>query len=181
MDNSITKLHVVDPIIEKDPSGLSPETKRLVTLGHRHYWPFQILGRAPMLQESVRMGDWLLVSAQDDSTKIPEHALTRIQAIFAAGIRPQGFVLVHEAPKFLKAPVETKAKPLLQSSMLSASGALSQSKTDFVSMIGIGLSTLASLFFPLLFMFFTTALVDPILVAVTGDGYWVEIDRWYTE
>jgi hypothetical protein len=23
--------------------------------------------------------------------------------------------------------------------------------------------------------------VDPILVAVTEDGYWVEIDRWWSE
>ena len=23
-------------------------------------------------------------------------------------------------------------------------------------------------------------LVDPVLIAVTEDGYWVEIDRWYS-
>ena len=39
--------------------------------------------------------------AQLDSTHIPARALERVQAIYAVGLRPQGFVVVHEAPPLL--------------------------------------------------------------------------------
>ncbi len=89
MNNSITKHNPSNSIFERQTSGLASETRQLISLGHRHNWPFQVLGKAPMLQEPVRLGDWLLVPAQDDSTKVPERAMAKIQAIFAAGIRPQ--------------------------------------------------------------------------------------------
>ena len=177
MDNSITKLHATYSIAEREPSGLSPETRKLVTLGQRHYWPFQVLGKAPMVQEPVRLGDWLLIPAQDDSSKIPERAMKRIQAIFAAGIRPQGFVLVHEAPKLLKAPVTPKEQPKAPPVTTSSP----HSTTDFASTLATGFAAMASMVFPMLFFVVAAALADPILVAVTEDGYWIEIDRWYTE
>jgi hypothetical protein len=177
MERSITKLHASYSIAKREPSGLSTETRQLVTLGRRHYWPFQLLGRAPMIQEPVRLGDWLLVPAQDDSSKIPERALARIQAIFAAGIRPQGFVLVHEAPKLLKAPVTPKEQPKTHTSTKTST----QTGSDLAKALGTGFAAAASMIFPMVFFVVAAALSDPILVAVTEDGYWIEIDRWYTE
>lgn len=177
MDNSNTNLYSSRSITEKELTNLSLETRQLVTLGRRHHWPFQVLGKAPMIKEQVRLGDWLLVPAQEDSAKIPDRALVRIQGIFAAGIRPQGFVLVHEAPKLLKAP----AKPKEQPNISSLPGFIAQSTPDFVSAFETGFTTLASMIFPMLFFVVAAAMADPILVAVTEDNYWIEIDRWYTE
>jgi hypothetical protein len=174
MNTSITK-----PSASNSIAGISPEASQLVTLGRRHRWPFQVLGQAPMLQETVRLGDWFLVPAQEDSSVIPVRSLERIQAIFAAGLRPQGFVLVHEAPKLLKAPVVEKEKPIAQPAVSTA--ALPQSTLDIATALGSGLAVLASMIFPMLFLVAAAALADPILVAVTEDGYWVEIDRWNTE
>jgi hypothetical protein len=177
MNTSITKLHASNSIVEREPYDLSPETRQLVTLGRRHHWPFQVLGKAPMVQEPVRLGEWLLVPAQDDSSKLPDRALVRIQAIFAAGLRPQGFVLVHEAPKLLKAPVTPKEQP----KVVPVTTASPQSTSDLASGLVTGFVALASMIFPMLFMVAAAVLADPILVAVTEDGYWIEIDRWYTE
>ncbi|MGA7193992.1 MAG: hypothetical protein WBW94_10195 [Anaerolineales bacterium] len=180
MNHSITKYPASNSVSESGLSGLPVETQQLVTLGRRHRWPFQVLGKAPMLQEPVRLGDWLLVPAQEDSSAIPARSLKRIQAIFGAGLRPQGFVLVHEAPKLLKAPAKTKEKPIAQPTM-STPAVLPDSTFDIAIALGSGIAVLASMIFPMLFLVAAAALADPILVAVTEDGYWIEIDRWVTE
>jgi hypothetical protein len=180
MNSSNTALTVSNPI-ERGLSDLSIETRQVVSLGRAHHWPFQVLGKAPMVEDPVRLGDWLLVPAQDDSTAIPDRAMERIQAIFAAGIRPQGFVLVHEAPRLLKAPVESKDRAQQQYAPSPEPAASSQSGPDMLSMLGTGLSALASMVFPMLLFVVAAAMADPILVAVTEDGFWVEIDRWWTE
>jgi len=77
-------------------------------------WDWPVLGQAPLPSEPVRVGKWLLVPAQDDSSTIPARTLTRIQAIYAAGLRPRGFVLVHEAPLELTAPAGTQSERLPQ-------------------------------------------------------------------
>jgi len=180
MNTSITNVPISSSIAERELSDLPPETRQLLSLGRRRRWLVQLLGKAPMLQEPVRLGDWLLVPAQDDPTAIHERALDRIQAIFAAGIRPQGFVLVHEAPKLLKAPATPEEKPAETLPGFSATAPLPESIVSLASALGAGLAGLASLIFPML-LFVAAAMVDPILVAVTEDGFWVEIDRWYTE
>jgi hypothetical protein len=172
---------VLNPSTERKGSNLPLETRQLVTLGRRHFWPFQVLGKGPMPEEPVRLGDWLLVPAQVDSTILPGRACNRIRSIYAAGIRPLGFVLVHEAPRWLKAPVETKVNPPFQPMMPSSSQASPQSTSAVTDAIGKGASALASVLFPMILLFFAAAMIDPILVAVTKEGYWVEIDRWYTK
>ena len=47
--------------------------------------------------------------------------------------------------------------------------------TAAVALAAVGAATLVAI--PLTLML-GAALLDPILVAVTDDGYWVEIDRW---
>jgi hypothetical protein len=180
MNTSITNLPNSSSVAERALSGLPLETRQLVSLGRRRLWPFQVLGKAPMLQEPVRLGDWLLVPAQDDPTAIPERALARIRAIFAAGIRPQGFVLIHEAPMLLKGPSKPPESPAVVLPAFSATAPLPETIVSLASALGAGLAGLASMIFPML-LFVATAMVDPILVAVTEDGFWVEIDRWYAE
>ena len=39
----------------------------------------------------------------------------------------------------------------------------------------------SKLIVPMMFFVVAAAVADPILVAVTESGYWIEIDRWDTE
>jgi len=178
-------------VVQDRPTALkpitSPQVKELMTLGRQEIWDFAVLGQAPMPEEPIRLQDWLIVPAEQDSSDIPERALTRVQAIFAAGIRPKGFVLVHEAPMLLPAPKET------QEQTPQPRWALNPETTQkTIEALSFGVSTLAkvmagavtlvtavgSVVLPAIFLT-GLALIDPILIAVTEDDYWVEIDRWW--
>ncbi len=172
------------------------ETVRLVTLGQEQGWDFHVLGQAPMPIMPVNLGDWLIVPAHQDASPLPERTRGRIQTIFAAGLRPKGFVVVHEAPKLLPAaaqqageeyhlstqsPAREKAMKLLKklpgfllAGLLVALGAtvlaiIVAALLSAILVVG-GVALLGTAF----------AAVDPILIAVMEDGTWVEIDRWWT-
>jgi len=176
MNTSIVRPPVKQSVGARHLPRPSHEAGQLVALGRAHYLPFQVLGRAPMVEQPVRLGDWLLIPAQQDSTAIPARAINRIRTIFDAGIRPQGFVLVHEAPMLLKAPPAPRVEPRTVAGTISSPEATG----DLAATVGTVLSALASMIVPMM-MFAAAAIVDPILVAVTEDGYWIEIDRWNTE
>ena len=138
---------------------------------------------------AVRLGDWLLVPAHLDSSPVPQRAQHRIQALFAEGVRPQGFVLVHEAPLQLPAPNadttevvdgqfwEVASEGLeidlekLGRSGLAVAGGLAKATMAFAMAIG-------SVVLPAVF-FAGAMLLDPILVMVTEENVWIEIDRWW--
>jgi hypothetical protein len=146
-----------------------------------------------MPKEPIRYGEWWIVPAEQDSSHIPDRALKRVRAIFSAGFRPQGFVVVHEAPLLLPPPDKnetgifqlTSLTPKLQSALKIAG--------KIVGVIGIALGAItglaviavgallaaATLAVPAM-MVVGLAVVDPILIVVTNDGYWVEIDRWWS-
>jgi len=176
---------------------LSPEARGLMTLGQERGWDFFVLGQAPLPREQVRLGDWMIVPVHQDTSTIPARALERVQAIYAAGLRPQGFVLVHEAPKLLSAPKQNEAQPprlpLLspqhQSAIKWAGSALAMLTAGVIALSGLVLlaiaafvllALLATVILPM-FLLAGVALYDPILIAVTEDGYWVEVDRWLTQ
>ena len=86
------------------PNPLSTQSGQMVSLGRRNGWGFQHLGYAELPERPVRLQDWLLVPANQDSTPVPPRTLERIKAIYLAGFRPKGFVVVHEAHKSFKPP-----------------------------------------------------------------------------
>ena len=88
-------------------TGTHPETQQLLSLGRQQGWDVNILGRAPLPDAPLRMGDWLIVPSWQDSSPMPARALARVQAVYDAGIRPVGFLLAHEAPRQLPPPAET--------------------------------------------------------------------------
>lgn len=176
---------------------LSPEARGLMRLGREQGWDFAVLGQAPLPREQVRLGDWLIVPVHQDSSTIPARTLERVQAVYAAGLRPQGFVLVHEAPKLLSAPKQNESQPLRlpllspqhQSAIKWAGGALAGVAAGLIALSGLALlavaafallALLATVVLPMV-MLAGVALYDPILIAVTEDGYWVEVDRWLTQ
>jgi len=158
---------------------LSPEASEMIQLGRDHSWGFRVLGQAPMPERPARVGDWLIVPANLDSTQVPTRTLNRVQAIFEAGIRPEGFVLVHEAPLLLPAPKEAPPKvPLEEWKVAPSPNAISGTDLldGFAKIISAVFSVIGSLLLPALALGLLA--LDPILVAVTEDGYWIEIDRW---
>ena len=144
--------------------------QQFLSLGDRLGWHTEVLGKAPMLKEPVRLQDWLLVPAHEDTTDLPQRTMKRIQTIYSQGLRPQGFVVVHEAPMQLAGPkskIEEK-HPLEWRGGGKVIGAIAKV---------LGTVALGAMLLPL-GLLVGMVMLDPILVAVTEDGYWVEIDRW---
>lgn len=166
-------------LINRQPNQLVsnfPETLNLVRFGQRRGWDVVVLGQAPMLIEPIRLKDWLLVPAQEDNSRMPFRAYNRIHALFDRGIRPKGFVVVHEAPLQLPSGVTIKQSPVyapIQSDLLPALAAFGKiaasALTAAATVTGMALVST---------MFVGVALLDPILIAVTKENQWVEIDRW---
>ena len=64
-----TQIVAVDP--PSDTRALvSPETIELVTFGERRGWEPRVLGRAPLPQSPVRVGEWLIVPAEQRRKKV---------------------------------------------------------------------------------------------------------------
>jgi hypothetical protein len=168
----------------------SPRTRELLGLGRARGWDFQVLGRAPLPVEPVRVGKWLLVPAQDDTSRIPARALARVQAIYEAGLTPAGFVLVHEAPLELAAPAGARPArrfPELSPAACEALAGAGRAVAEAAPGVLLGLAKAVAVAVAAgaavivggpLALLFGLAMLDPILVAVTADGYWVEVDRW---
>ena len=162
----------VNQLFLKTPGDLTTrsQAQQLLALGDRMGWHTQVIGRAPMLKEAVRLQDWMLVPAHEDTTAIPARTMRRIHTLFSQGLRPQGFVVVHEAPMQLAAPkTVVEEKPLVEwEGVGKAVGTVARV---------MGVLLLGSLLLPL-GLIAGVVMLDPILVAVTEDGYWIEIDRW---
>jgi hypothetical protein len=158
---------------------LGPQTKQLLTLGEENHWPTQILGRAPMLEEPIRVREWVLMPSTMDSTQLPGHAVERIYDIYVAGIRPQGFVIAHEAPLEIEAPLpEVKRKD--NSDLLKKIGGAALGvgvlSGSIVALAGIAI--LGGILLAPIGILGAAVVLDPTLVVVTTDNYWIEIDRW---
>ena len=158
---------------------LGPQTKQLLTLGEENHWPTQILGQAPMLEEPLRVRDWVLMPALLDETPLPEHAMERIHAVYKVGIRPQGFVIVHEAPLQIETP-QIDVKPKVDSDLLKKIGGAALGVGILSGSIAalIGIAILGGVLLAPIGLLGAAVVLDPILVVVTTDNYWVEIDRW---
>jgi len=139
---------------------LATQTELLMDVGQRNNWNFVNLGKAPIPEQPVRAGEWLILSALEDNSPIPNRTMQRIKTIYQAGIRPQSWVVVHEAPLLLSAP---KPKKLKKPRVL-----------PYLALLG-GLGALLATT-----LITTAAVVDPILIAITPEFDWIEIDRWYT-
>jgi hypothetical protein len=174
-----------------------PETRRLVTVGRQHGWDVRVLGQAPMPTQPIWLPEHVIVPAHQDTSDIPDHAMEKLKIIFAEGLRPKGFVVVHETPKLLPAPVQPgqeeaeEADPAQLPSFplegvktalkivaigLAAAAILVGAVIAIALVVAAALAIAAALVIPAAAV--TAIAVDPILIAVTDDGYWIEIDRW---
>lgn len=178
---------------------LSRQASELMEVGDEHAWPFRVLGRAPMFEKEIYTGNWWIVPAHLDNSRIPPEVWPRVQqriaTILGAGIRPKGFVIAHEVPKMLTAP-KTQESPtpwwrrlLLQFSMRPLYLGFAAIALVVVGpfllqlllalLVKLALAAVAILAIPAALLGLgAVAAADPILVAVTEDNYWIEIDRW---
>ena len=138
-------------------NNLATQTQLLMNVGYIFNWDFVNLGKAPIPDQPVRAGEWLIVSATEDTSPIPRQTMHRIQTIYQEGIRPLHWVVVHEAP-FLLSPPKAKKKAHILPYIAIMGG------------LGVWLATT---------LITTAAIVDPILIAITPEYDWIEIDRWY--
>ena len=163
---------------------LTPQTNQWLSLGEQMSWSFRVLGEAPMPTLPIRTSHWLIVPAHLDNTPIPTRAYRKIQSIYAYGLRPKGFVVVHEAP--MQLPLPEPQKTTIQEPRIRTGSYL---KMMGIAALGIGAIAGATIVFTsililgsLILLPATIAagviLIDPILIAVTEDDRWIEIDRW---
>ena len=145
----------------------SSQVQGFLALGHFMGWQMQVIGQAPMLEEPLRLQDWLLVPAHQDTTPLPARTIRRIRILYSQGLRPQGFVVVHEAPMQLGAPAPAvkETRPMEWEQVGNIAATIAK---------GLGMLMLGGLLLPLGLL----VVLDPILIAVTQDDYWIEIDRW---
>jgi len=157
----------------------STESQGLLTLGRQRNWDLNILGQAPLPRQPIHLQDWLIVPAHQDSSHIPARALERIQAIFAMGLRPKGFVIVHEAPKLLPAPEVVEPEIAIAPSITFGFKPLITGLLGAMAVAIPVTAAVASMIVPAT-LAVGAVLIDPILVAVTEDDTWIEIDRWWS-
>ncbi len=155
---------------------VSPEAGQLLALGQARHWDCEVLGRAPCPTWPVRVEGWLIAPVQQDSSRIPARTLERVQAIYAVGLRPKAFVLVHEAPMQLAAPARPDSG-IKMSPHISPELKLLLKALGGLTLGAAALAATAIMAVPLALVL-GLAMVDPILVAITEDDYWIEIDRW---
>jgi hypothetical protein len=186
MNTNKRQVQVMDRPTSQLSTLMSLQTQALVQFGDDMGWDPAVLGQAPLPQEPVRVGDWLIVPAEQDSSVIPDRAFKRVQALYAASIQPKGFVLVHEAPALLAAPVQAQQSPAWRSklpqaretaAMLAKAGGALAASAAVAALAVVAVGAVIAVALPIVALAGAVA-IDPILIAVTDDDHWIEIDRW---
>jgi hypothetical protein len=184
---------VLQPVRQLAARRISSEAADILDLSAQQHWNARVLGRAPIPRSPIRARDWLFVPLEVDGSAIPRRALNRVQAMYEAGIRPQGFVIIHEAPPYLPAgtgETQQSTEPTVSQSSTAATsltaGLVAAALLLIVMplaaavVIGALITLAAAVFVPVAAVGIATAvLVDPMLIAVTEDGYWIVIDEWW--
>jgi len=183
--------HVFGAVQQQAMRIVSPEAGAIVGFGNRRAWNFRLMGRAPLPTHPVFANGWWLVPVEQDTSLIPRRAVERVQAVYQAGLRPRGFIVAHEAPKLLAGAAKpqqqassfepvAKLKDLLTARRLGAvaTAALAVLVGPLLVklLVALVVGIVSALALPILLV--GVVLVDPVLIAVTEDGCWVEIDRW---
>jgi len=156
---------------------ISREAMQTLALGETRGWNFHLLGVAQLPLNPVHLEKWLIIPADQDHSVIPPQTFRKIQTLYVEGIKPKGFVVVHEAPRYLPSPKhQTTSKSETTSVPSSLGTGVSQSSgVNILSGLGTILIPIAMILGAIMF---GLATIDPILIVVTEAGEWIEIDRW---
>ena len=119
-----------------------------------------------------------------DESILPISAAQKIQAIRVAGLRLRGYVIAHDIPEEKGESQKEKSKMQKPSQKPNSSKPNVEPKADesgggFLEGVKSILRKLPVILPALLIG--SLLLLDPILIAVTDDYTWVEIERWKEE
>jgi hypothetical protein len=132
----------------------SKQAREAISVGYQNHWRFRVVN------ENSYKRDWVTETLSEAPVKAQE----RIQTLKKSGISIQGFVVAHEAPRLLTAPMAT---PSVEP----------QPKTQPVtSTANFPITEILIFMFT---MFFQAILLDPAIIAVLDDGTWLEIMTYY--
>jgi hypothetical protein len=150
---------------------------------------------AEVPDKPTRVGDWMVYRPTKE--ELPTRAKQRVMEMLEAGIRPVDLVLYHEIkePGFIEARLSPAVKATgsrlatwaSQDVPVMTEKAWEVTKKHGPTLLGMVVAGIAVVATLLLVGLAYTALAvvsaivsDPVLVIVTEDGYWIEIDRWYS-
>lgn len=151
---------------------------QILDLGEKHGFDFRFIGVAPAPEEPVFVPGWWIVPAAQDQSEIPERSLQRVKLLLQAGILPQSFVIVHEVPQVVDVPqLPQMIPPKIKSGWITGESITGHTTLPILAGVLAGIS---AVLVPLLFIG-SLALIDPILIAITQEQEWIEIDRWDVE
>jgi hypothetical protein len=142
--------------------------------------PVRVLGQsmAPVIPQQV--GNWWL-EPLGPATLLPARAQRRLHAVVSAGVVPRAVVVLHEllpTPPARSSAIRRHAVAAARA-LPPMAAAVERSALRLLPVLGwllvaavrvllCGLAAVAAALVP----------VDPCLVVVTEDGWWLEVDRW---
>jgi hypothetical protein len=141
---------------------------KALTLARKNHWWFRVIGTGSMISSPKYQDGWWLVPINEDKTIIPKNALQRVEKLKQDGIRIQGVIVAHEAPKLLCAPAKEPFKIDTE--------AISKTVGEVAAVLA---RILATMFGILFYMMAAGILVDPALIVVLEDGTNLEVMSWY--
>ena len=177
-------------------SGLDA-TRSARQLSERAGFRLHLMGHSQAPIAPQRVGAWWMEPLRDYEA-LPPRARYRLESLLSTGLQPKAVVLFHELPQSreqqnswistlvneagrlrYQIPETVEAFSAIVAEKLPSAGAL-------LWRVGLLILPLVVLSLGILVAGATTAAaavgtavaIDPCLVVVTADGYWIEVDRW---
>lgn len=158
---------------------ISPETRRVLTLGREKYWGFRVSeGTGVLAEETYKDGWWYLPT---DSMQITR-ASKRIEVIKSSGVRVRQVIIAHEAPKLLCGPQKPdqinkgKIAIWVATGLLAAVGVVTAAA--MITMVIMYLLVPLVIGMAVVMMMGLGLLIDPVAIIVLEDGTRIEVLRW---
>jgi len=143
-------------------------------------FPVRILGQSMVPAFPQLVGNWWL-EPLGPSTILPERARRRLQAVLTAGVIPRAVVVFHELPATPPARFSAARRRGVQlaRALPPLAMAVERSALRLLPVLGwLLIAGIRALLSGLTAVVAALVLVDPCLVVVTEDGWWLEVDRW---
>ena len=142
--------------------------------------PVRILGQSMASAIPQQVGDWGLEPLRP-ATILPARAQRRLRAFLAAGVVPRAVVVFHELPPTPPARLSAARQHAVAvtRALPSMVVAVERSALRLLPILGwLFIAAIRVLLLGLAAVVAALVLVDPCLVVVTEDGWWLEVDRW---
>jgi hypothetical protein len=142
--------------------------------------PVRVLGQSMALPIPQRVADWWL-EPLTPTTVLPPRARRLLQAILAAGVVLRAVVVFHELPASSPARFSALRRHAvtLARALPPMATAMERSSLRLLPVLGwLLIAVMRALLCGLAAVVAALVLVDPCLVVVTEDGWWLEVDRW---